>query len=136
MMLMSSLLLQQQRRHQPIDSVEIALIAAWNLGKWRIAKSTCRRSRPASRPSQVQGSQKKTVSAQHGSKLFYPPYGQGKVMNAWGMWSREHRGKRLGVGDTFEGFSQASLNLREEGVNLRAEIKWLQATSSPEGQVR
>ena len=33
-----------------------------------------------------------------------------------------------------QGFSWASLNLRAERVNLRTEVKWPQATSSPEGQ--
>ena len=35
-----------------------------------------------------------------------------------------------------QGFPQVGLNLRAERVNLRAEVKWPQATSSPEGRAR
>ena len=35
-----------------------------------------------------------------------------------------------------QGFSLVGLNLRAERVNLRAEVKWPQATSSPEGRAR
>ena len=42
--------------------------------------------------------------------------------------------KKLPNAIHFQGFSLASLNLHAKRVNLRAEVKWPQATSSPEGR--